>query len=263
MSQMELQRVFDDYAKRQEATRRWSTFTMVVAIAVTIACLALIGRRVHSAQAEVNRLQVEHDTLRAKLGEEIDQLRAQRDQLNGEIEEKTVAVTALHDQLDQKKTALSGIANTVQQSDANPKAAIDQVRVELASEERSTPAESAQATWSKGYGAYNAGRYDEAEKFYRQALKADPNFAPALNSLGRIAFAENDLATAENYFRESMGKQADYVPAINNLARIELRKRNYEEAERLVADSLRYRPGYAPAEQLLKEIHAQSARSEH
>jgi tetratricopeptide (TPR) repeat protein len=143
----------------------------------------------------------------------------------------------------------------------NAKATLDRVRGELAAEEQSSPTQSAQAIWSKGYAAYNAGRYDEAQRHYQQALKMDPSFAPALNSLGRIAFAEKDLATAERYFREAIAKQADYVPALDKLARIELTRGHYAEAERLAAEGVRLRPGYAPAETLLKEIQARSAPS--
>jgi tetratricopeptide (TPR) repeat protein len=260
MSQVELQRVFEEYAKRQGTTRRASLVYMGVVVGVTIACVVVIGNRVHTAEEEVQSLRTERDALQTSLSTEIDSLRTQRDALNSEIDEKTAAVKVLNDEVNRQNEKIGGLAATVEQGQGNAKATLERVRGELA-DAGSTPVETAQAAWSKGYAAYNAGQNDEAQRYYLQALKLDPNYAPASNSLGRIALASNDLVTAEKDFRDAIAKQPDYVPAIDNLARIELKKGHLDEAQRLASDALRYRPTYAPTEQLLKEIQAKAAKA--
>jgi len=76
------------------------------------------------------------------------------------------------------------------------------------------------------------GRFDDAEKRFRQALKADPRYVPALNSLAglelRRAFAESDpakgearLQAARELLQSALEIEPDSTDALSRLALLE------------------------------------------
>src|SRR5688572_18251231 len=52
----------------------------------------------------------------------------------------------------------------------------------------------------RGEQAFEAGRVDEAEACFREALEADPRSLRALNDLGVVDFQRGDLAAAARHF---------------------------------------------------------------
>lgn len=90
--------------------------------------------------------------------------------------------------------------------------------------------EEARSLWQQGYEAYRAGRIDQANKMYRDSIKTDPSYAPAHNSLGRIAFEEHKPAQAEKLFLVALEHDNEYAPALHNLALLEYRRNSFAKA---------------------------------
>src|SRR5580700_9207295 len=68
--------------------------------------------------------------------------------------------------------------------------------------------------FSTGVQCHQAGRLAEAERAYRLALAADPNYLPALNNLGMIT----PPGEKEALFRKALELRPDYVDSHVNLA---------------------------------------------
>jgi len=76
------------------------------------------------------------------------------------------------------------------------------------------PSRRAETLFSAGVQCHQAGRLAEAERAYRLALAADPNYLPALNNLGMIA----PPGEKEALFRKALELRPDYVDSHVNLA---------------------------------------------
>lgn len=87
--------------------------------------------------------------------------------------------------------------------------------------------------------------FDEAEKFYKLALKIEKDSGQkasegiTLNSLARIAIQRKDFATAENLFNQSLklsteaGNKSGIASAFNNLGLLYLKQNKFEAAKEL------------------------------
>ncbi len=69
------------------------------------------------------------------------------------------------------------------------------------------PSPAAKTAFDRGEKALEAGRFDDAVNAYQDALKATPNFAPALNGLGSALFKQNKRDDAVAQFKAAT--QAD------------------------------------------------------
>jgi tetratricopeptide (TPR) repeat protein len=146
-------------------------------------------------------------------------------------------------------------------SSANPSTTIEELKHVLTTDVKPSAEQRAKELWARGYQAYLSSNRKDAKKYYSLAAEADASYAPALNSLGRLAGEEGDKAEEEKKYREALKNSDDtYVPALNNLARVEYAKGNLDDAERLAKGALKLRPGYAISKELLSEIADERSR---
>jgi tetratricopeptide (TPR) repeat protein len=152
---------------------------------------------------------------------------------------------------------LNDVAQAVASSaPAQPSAAVAKVQQVLAAPTTLQGRPLAAQLWSQGYKAYLAGHRDQAKDLYHRALAADPNYAPALSSLARIA-GEEGQPDERSLYERALQADPNYVPALNNLAIVEFDAGNLDKAYPLAAKAEALRPGYSKA--LLDEIKAAGA----
>ena len=96
-------------------------------------------------------------------------------------------------------------------------------------------------------GHQQAGRLDEAEKIYRQALSVDPDNALAFNNLGSILLEREEFYDAEDCFRAALRAQPDLVVALYSLGGVLHRMGRSHEAERYCRKAIELDPRSAAA----------------
>ncbi|MGH8235176.1 MAG: tetratricopeptide repeat protein [Rhodanobacteraceae bacterium] len=92
-----------------------------------------------------------------------------------------------------------------------------------------------------------SGDIDRAYWFARAALKADPGFANAANTLGVVYLERHHLALAERAMRYALQREPDNIPALSNLAgmlAMEGRRAEAQVLERRLAQVQRHPPFY-------------------
>jgi Flp pilus assembly protein TadD len=116
--------------------------------------------------------------------------------------------------------------------------------------------------WNQGYERSLAGKTQLATRWYRQAIDADPRYAPAYNSLGIVEHNNGQLDLAAQFFGQAISCDPKYVPAYVNLAGLELMRNNPARARELAEKVLGIRPNYGPAKRILKSVAALTAPTE-
>ena len=84
-----------------------------------------------------------------------------------------------------------------------------------------------------GAGYESRGELEAARRQYEDALSHEPNSAPALVSLGNLAFAAGELRRAEAFYRKALRADPTNGRALNNLAMTELKAGRLDAAEDL------------------------------
>jgi superkiller protein 3 len=109
-------------------------------------------------------------------------------------------------------------------------------------------------TWNGlGYALSRLRRNDEAVEAYREAVKADPDFAPGVDNLADSLARQGSYAEAEGWYRRALAR--DPSAARSNILGAVLRKlgRN-DEATKQFQDSLAMDPKNAEAVRNLQEL---------
>jgi len=86
-----------------------------------------------------------------------------------------------------------------------------------------------------------------AIKQFRQALNIDPNYIPALNSLGAAFHRLGRLDEAIRQYQKIIALKPDFAPVQNNLGAIYQRKSKFDLAGEHYAEAIRLNPRYAAA----------------
>jgi tetratricopeptide (TPR) repeat protein len=125
---------------------------------------------------------------------------------------------------------------------------------DLAKSSAPSKREQARTQWRLGYAAYNRGEFAIAQRYYEAARKLDPSYAPALNSLGRIALDNNRMDEAAELFTEAIKRDPNYAPAAGNMAVLRVQQGELREAKDWAHKALKANPDYAPARVSLERI---------
>jgi Tfp pilus assembly protein PilF len=84
--------------------------------------------------------------------------------------------------------------------------------------------------------AFNAGKFDEAEKQINAAEKISPKNPEVPNLRGAILLKQKKYAEAQQQFNQSLSLDPKFDPARLNLAELELLRGNYSVAEQQFSD---------------------------
>jgi len=90
----------------------------------------------------------------------------------------------------------------------------------------------APAHYNLGVLLKNLKRYEEAEKEFREVIRINPNFAPAHYSLGVLLDDLKRYGEAEKEYRKGMKINPNFAQARNNLGVLLKNLERYEEAEK-------------------------------
>ena len=94
---------------------------------------------------------------------------------------------------------------------------------------------------------HQEGKFEEAEKLYREILKTNPNDLDAYNNLGVLLNDTGRLDEAEVSYKKAIELKPDYAEAHNNLGIILQKLNRPEEAEASYKKAIELKPDYALA----------------
>jgi Flp pilus assembly protein TadD len=123
-------------------------------------------------------------------------------------------------------------------------------------------ASDAGALFAEALDHHGAGRLDDAERRYRQALELEPGFAEARNNLGTLCLQLGRLEEAEASFRGVLASRPDFPEAFYNLGIALKRRGRLEEACESLRRALELRPGFAEAHHDLGNVNRLLGRLE-
>lgn len=110
-----------------------------------------------------------------------------------------------------------------------------------------TTADRAAESLEKGVQADTAGRVDEAIAAYFQVLSYEPSNKLAFYNLGQIYRRANELVIAEGYYRQALKVDAAFTPALFGLGFTRLAVADWTAAEDANRRVIRAEPNNAPA----------------
>lgn len=134
----------------------------------------------------------------------------------------------------------------------------DEVRAtELLRQLESRPA---QARLVEGLLEYRRANYIVAKQKFEAAVAADPNLAPALAGLGRVALLDNRDEEAIAYFRRALALAPHDAESTYQLGVLEGRNGREEESRRLLRRALALRANYADPHYQLAQLDFKAQR---
>lgn len=71
--------------------------------------------------------------------------------------------------------------------------------------------------WVKGNELFDQGRIADAAARFREAVRLDPSFAEAWNSLGLVSYERRDYAGAAEFHKRAVLQKPDFAEALSNL----------------------------------------------
>jgi hypothetical protein len=100
----------------------------------------------------------------------------------------------------------------------------------------------------KGMKAYQAGKPDEAETLLRQAIAADPKYAPAFFDLGTVLMHERKFADADAVFQKGLVADPKSVRLLLGYGLVLVREGKFADAIAPLREALRLQPDQADAQ---------------
>ncbi|MDA8170760.1 MAG: tetratricopeptide repeat protein [Nitrospiraceae bacterium] len=88
--------------------------------------------------------------------------------------------------------------------------------------------------YAQGSALFEEGKYDEAEPYFKDIIKARPDYADVLNKLGLISYLRGDLKEAALYFERAVKKNPEYTEASLNLVIASNDLEEFEKAEEVI-----------------------------
>ncbi len=93
-----------------------------------------------------------------------------------------------------------------------------------------------------GVAYENTGKYDDAEREYKEALRIKPDFCEPNFNLGNLYFKKNDYAESEKSFLKALEVCKNKGDIYNNLAFLYLRLNRREDATHFIEKALELSP---------------------
>jgi tetratricopeptide (TPR) repeat protein len=90
------------------------------------------------------------------------------------------------------------------------------------------------------------GRFEEAEKYLEQGLKADPRDAACLYNMGYIESQQGHYDSAEKWLKQALEVDPNYYEALLELGNLKMRQNRFEEAVPLLRKCAQLDPHPAP-----------------
>ena len=100
----------------------------------------------------------------------------------------------------------------------------------------------AQAWNHLGLAYHGAGQLEQAQRYYREALRLDVNLASARYNLGALSLEQNDLGAAIEHLSSYTAFQPQSADGWIKLGNAQTRARRLEQAERCYKTALDHRP---------------------
>ncbi len=113
--------------------------------------------------------------------------------------------------------------------------------------------------YNLGRALHEEGKYEEAAKHYRRAIKLKPDYRDAHNNLGIMLCLMGQFEESEAAYRRALEIE-DYVGPHNNLADMYLRQGRLEEAKAEVLIALELRPDSVASVHTCAQILAAQGR---
>lgn len=120
-----------------------------------------------------------------------------------------------------------------------------------------TPAGEVRQLLTSGQAALEAGNLAGAEKYYRDAVAADPKSADAQFGLGNVLVRQNRLSEAEAAYKAALALDPNHSAAHANLGVVYYQQGNMTAAAQSFQAALRIKPNDAPTVYLLAAVRIQ------
>jgi tetratricopeptide (TPR) repeat protein len=85
-------------------------------------------------------------------------------------------------------------------------------------------------------------QYDEAERSYKRASKADPKFAQAVNNLGTVYYAQKGYRKATRQYEKAIALAPENASFLSNLGMAWFARKKYDRATELLAKAMALDP---------------------
>lgn len=100
----------------------------------------------------------------------------------------------------------------------------------------------------------------EAEKLYRQAIAAKPDYYDAMSNLGDIYYKRNNFAQAEPLYRQAIANGARYTQTLYNFADSLAKQNRFAEAESPLMQAIAEQANYTDAHYYLGWVYQQQGK---
>lgn len=100
----------------------------------------------------------------------------------------------------------------------------------------------------------------EAEKFYKQAIAAKPDYYDAMSNLGDIYYKQNNFVESEKYYSQAVSAGARYTHTLYNLADSRAKQGRYADAEQPLLMAIAEQANYTEAHFYLGWVNQQQGK---
>jgi len=112
-----------------------------------------------------------------------------------------------------------------------------------------------QAYDNAGKILFDAGRLDDAEKYFKKALEIRPDYSKGVENYGKVLFAKNQTDAAIDKYKEAINLNSKNSSAYCNLGEALIKKGDFSAAIKQLQTSLCLFPNSAPVHDLLGKAY--------
>jgi len=122
------------------------------------------------------------------------------------------------------------------------------IQAEVAERTGYHPDKKAVRYWNMGIKALKSKRsFKSAEKWFKKAVAADPNFILPYLSLGSFYEGQNDLKRAKEQFQQALTRQPDNVKALSNMGLLLIEEGSIDAAKKMLEKAIKINESYTPS----------------